>query len=63
MPFGDNSEAVDYLKGKHGFSATKISPRNALDLTQLQEHSKLSGERAGVGNQDLHIPASQQPLN
>lgn len=51
MPFGVNSDAVDYLREKHWFSASKLSPRNVLDLTGLHEHSKFWGECVW-GNQE-----------
>lgn len=54
MFFGDNPEAVDYLRGKHRLPVTKISPTNVLDLTQVQEYSKLSGGCGGGVKRPTH---------
>lgn len=49
MLFGDNPEAVDYPRGKCWFPVPKISPKNVIDLTKVQEYNKLSG-RCGDGS-------------
>lgn len=51
MPLGISSEAVYYLRGKHWFSATKLSSRNVFDFTKLQHHSKFSGQGRWTGTE------------